>query len=388
MYRARMRRQSSRASRRSQRARRAFGTTATAAAFVLITSVGCTDDASAPPAGAETGSHPIETTLAFASSTSEEISVTDWTAIRAELDDGEAAEEEPASLLLSLTEAGASTFVTYESEDFPDHESAWGWDVFDLAWEGYFASEESGSVYILRFADGFDLAPVIDRFEQRDYEMEEVNGIPVYAHPGEPTSIDEEWFATDFGPRAPLAVLNAGVFEEENILVFSTSKSGVEEAIATFSGETSSAAEDESYTALVDEVEGSIGAFFAPGETLCDQAAGGLTIPAVTERLEEYRGHQYEAGAAAYFLEEGNPSGVFAFHYPSAEEAEADLDLRSNAAGGESLVTLEPYAANTFQLEEASVDGQDLLLELGPSESGQLALGAAIVEGDLLFAAC
>ena len=356
--------------------------------FVLVALVGCSDEGSTPEATTEAGSDPIATTLEFASSTAQEISVTDWTAIRAELDGGEAAEEDPASLLLSLTEAGASTFVTYESEDFPDHESAWGWDLFDLAWEGYFASEGSGSAHILRFADGFDLGGVVDRFEQRGYEMEEVNGIPLYAHPDEPTSIDAEWFTTDFGLRAPLAVLNAGVLEEENILVLSTSKSGVEEAIATFSGETSSAAEDESYASLVDEVAGSIASYFAPGETLCDLATGGVPSPAVMEQLEEYRGHQYEAGAAAYFLEEGDPSGVFAFHYPSGEEAEADLELRSNAASGESFETLEPYAANTFQLEEASVDGQHLLLELGPSDSGQLALASAIANGDLLFAAC
>jgi hypothetical protein len=109
----------------------------------------------------------------------------------------------------NMTEAAAAGFAV---DRFVGHADAWGWDSTDLDWEATILSEQ-GRTHVLRFREGFDLDPVLERFDEREFSTEKVPGGTLRSHE---LSVEEDWLrATDF------AITNTVVLDDGRTLLAS-----------------------------------------------------------------------------------------------------------------------------------------------------------------------
>lgn len=76
-------------------------------------------------------------------------------------------------------------------------------------------------------------------------------------------------------------------------------------------------------------------------------------------------------------------------HYTSPESAKADLALRRQMAQeGISLNVGQPYNETLFTLDEASVEGSDLVFQVSPISGMPRRLFDMVIADDMLFASC
>ncbi len=118
---------------------------------------------------APAASSPLLDALAFASPDTISFEFTDWTALKALHDGSDITSASPLEdrqrLVLDMVHAEASRF-DFGLDRLATWPELWGWDDTDLAWE---ATWFPFDVRVLRFREGWDSGPFIDRLEALGY---------------------------------------------------------------------------------------------------------------------------------------------------------------------------------------------------------------------------
>ncbi|HEX2295279.1 MAG TPA: hypothetical protein VHN37_08225 [Actinomycetota bacterium] len=328
------------------------------------------------PGPVTSGGNPVEEAVALTPPATDQIVFTHWAALTD--DPQEVVDYDGGDLHAELHRRGLAPLVTFDSYLYPDFEELWGWNADDVEWEAAYSPPD---LYVLRFREAIDRADLEGRLEERGYDETEEGGIAVFHHAG---ALDAPWYADAFGPRTPPSVSNMAIVDEKTLML-STESERLDAAVeALAEREPGNAAMAAAVAALHEPP-----LFMAfSADVLCgvhELARGGSAT--AREHARGLAGHSYEAAAIGLWGPE-DPRAVVALHYSDAADAEADLEQREAAAAGPSLVADEPYADVLFNLEGASVDGQDILLEFSPAAGGTLGFADAVRAGDLTFAAC
>lgn len=118
---------------------------------------------------APAASSPLLDALAFASPDTSYFEFTDWTVLKALHDGSDITSASPLEdrqrLVLDMVHAEASRF-DFGLDRLATWPELWGWDNTDLAWE---ATWFPFDVRVLRFREGWDAGPFIDRLEAVGY---------------------------------------------------------------------------------------------------------------------------------------------------------------------------------------------------------------------------
>jgi hypothetical protein len=134
-------------------------------------------------------------------------------------------------------------------------------------------------------------------------------------------------------------------------------------------------------------------AFIGSDDYICPLMESALTAEQLAQ-LQEQRNagigsHAYASLAVGYRQEGDQPVGLIVFHYADADDAEADLDLRRTLSqeGRMSQYGMRRYSV-VFTVDEATVQGSDLVLRVGPSDGTLRVLHDIVETADMLFAYC
>lgn len=351
------------------------------ALVVLTSAVGCSSN-DGPGGGDADLDEGITSAAAVIPADSFQAFFTDWRAV-ADAFDTELAPEITgnAPLFKAMTDRGAPPFAAYTGYAYPDHETQVGWSFNEVEWEASFQRPEGPLAYVFHFEDGFDPETMLSLFETREYETSERDGITIYSH-----DADAEWLSGEAGPAAPTEILNVAMVDDTTIAI-SSEVSEVQAAASALTQGDSGASE--TILAPAGHFEDSpMSMFFSGDEENCNTwsnppAAG----PEGAEEVLEFRGQPYVALGMGYTFPEGGVAATAVLTYSEEEQAAEDLEIKEAAAQGNAAVTGEPYSDSLFQLESVSVDGRDIVLELGAVD-GVLNLTSPIQNADLLFALC
>jgi hypothetical protein len=346
--------------------------------------------------------HPyLQAALAHTPATSENFAFTNWTILKEvggvpDLTSADSLDERIAFMrTLAVEEQAIAT--AFGQNYFLTHAGDWGWDSTDLLWEASFTLD-GPPVYLLRFGDDFDFAPVLDRFDEHGYTRTDCAGTPLYSHE---MDLRASWLRT-----TELAILNIAFIEEEKLFVLASAPDPVMAVLdAPAEGSTlASLPAVRSVAAALGDVGSAILAPF--GCQPLDVARLGTTPEQIEAMMSEMRqsgiSGLYTVFALGYRPATRNgaalPLGVFVHHYPSAEQAKADLEPRRRLAEtGRSLVSERPYA-ELFEVVEAEVvkaegaedssGGANLILSLRARERPPQLFFTLYYQRDLLFSVC
>jgi hypothetical protein len=287
---------------------------------------------------------------------------------------------------------GQAAASGYGVDHFREHADTWAWDTTDLVWEATVFTE-GPTIYALKFRDDFDLAPILALFDERGFSQGEYQGVPIYSHE---MDFEADWLrATEF------AILNTAVLEDEKMLILSPSIEDVRLVLDTYLGEVASLADNEAIQATASHLGEVAAAIIGPGVSTCLSFSANPLLEMLgqqpsEEQLDELREelsgselHLYTALGVGYRYEDDEPVGLVVMHYTSAGEAQADLEPRRQLAEeGISQTTGQPYSETVFTLEQASVEGSDLVLRLRPDNDQPSRLFQMVEYRDIAFAAC
>jgi hypothetical protein len=283
-----------------------------------------------------------------------------------------------------------------------NHAEVWGWDSTDLAWEITLESEGSPPLYVLKFADDFDFGPFLALLQEREFTSSEYQGVTIYSHEQD---IQAEWLRS----TAAFALLNTAVIEKERRLVLSSSVDSVYAVLDVFAGDAQSLADDENAQAIAGRLGEVAAAVIAAGPDTC--TSFGVEVFLLShltaenrERLleklrEEYgldkpltdqdRIHPYIALGVGYRYEGEKPVGLLVFHYASETVAQTDMERRRKLADeGTSMTTRQPIRETLFTVDEANVEGSDLVWRVSPVNGIPRRLFDMVWRRDMLFAVC
>lgn len=276
---------------------------------------------------------------------------------------------------------------------FATHAETWSWDSTDLVWE---VSIERGSMppaYVLQLRNDFDFGRLLELFDEREFSQSETLGVMIYSHDMDP---GDEWLR-----KSEFGILNTAVLEEEQRLVLSSAIEGVQAILAVYKGDAKSLVEDPAAAATVGRLGEMAAAFVGAGVAACmssgdplqawiGQEIGEEQLAQMKALVEERPPvHLYTALGLGYRYEDDKPVGLVVMHYPSADDAQADLEPRRRLAEeGISLAFKRPIREAVFTLEEASVEESDLLLRVRPVDDMPRRLLEIVFRRDMLFAGC
>lgn len=326
--------------------------------------------------------------------------VIDWRALRAELDAGDVARATDEERLDFMREAFPVALVGSSaiSQRFQGHREAWGFDSTDLDWEaGFFvAGDRSPSVRftIVRFAEGFDLAPVIARFDERDFEREPYGGAVIYTRGMGGAG---SWVtATDVG------ILNTAVLADGRTLVLASSSddSFAEERLRARIDSIAGGPprQDEVTADFVRSMDGRNSVVVRIAPDLCREYTPEPGPYRDEEAVATARALADQAGPLADYAGfalamRAVPEATmrFAFVYLDAADAEADLEgRRLLVEDGVSLQTGRRFDESVFTVTGAAATGHVLAIDLAPV--GDAPPAAAVLRHvtgrDLIFAGC
>ena len=273
-------------------------------------------------------------------------------------------------------------FAGYAIDRFATHAESWGWDTTDLDWEASFAVE-GPPVAVLRFRDGFDLAPVIAHFDDRGFSSEVYGDATIRSHP---MALSAAWIRdSDFG------ILNTAILDDGRTFVLSSGIDGVKAAL--------DARHVDSFRAAPAQVvAGALGAPLSAGIDVGPDACaaygphlgprGSDANDALLTEVGPLRA--WEAMGVGTFRDAaGTAAGRFAFEYGDPSDALSDLAGRAQVADrGISLRTAQPYASSLFRLLTSDADANVLTLDMVPVDDRPQHFAQAFVTRDLVFATC
>jgi hypothetical protein len=282
----------------------------------------------------------------------------------------------------------------YGFNRFLNHAETWAWDNTDLVWEATLEIESAPPAYVLQFPADFDFGPLLSLFDERGFSQSAYQGATVYSHEME---LAAEWLrSSEFG------ILNTAVLEEDHRLVLSSSLAGVQAILDAQAGEAPSLADSASAQAVADRLGQVAAAIIDAGPESClsfsenplQALAGGEIseeqLAQLRELLEQGPAlHLYTALGVGYRYEGDELVGLIVMHYPNADDAQADLEPRRQIAEeGLSLAARQPYPEVLFTVQEATVEGSDLVWQVSPVDDIPRRLFDMVLRRDMLFAGC
>jgi len=290
---------------------------------------------------------------------------------------------------ISQDQAAASA---YGLSHMRSHAEEWGWDTADLDWEANIISQNLPPTYILKFRDGFDFTPLIERFLERGFIQTESHVATIFSHE---LAVGADWART-----TELSIHETAYLAEENMLILSSF--GVEAFLTVVAGERESLTEDTFARAATAQLGDPYSAILllGPGECLRFTPNPILeligTIP-TNERLAELRTMledkqllvPYRALGVGYRYEETRPIGTIVFEYDAPELAEMDLYARCVLAEeGISTYFDAPINESYFTVLESGVQDSGLILTVAPIDDQPWRLFRMIFYWDAAFAGC
>lgn len=333
---------------------------------------------------------PLGDALALAPPQTTDLHFTHWDALSDDPEDLLAAlQGTNDALARNLDRRGLFPLVSFDSYFYPEFEKLWGWNTDDLAWESAFYVEELDSaVHVLRFRDPLDRGELERRLRGRGFSETDERGIAVYVR-GEaldPKNRDAPWFMNAFGPRTPLQVLNMAIVDDSTLLLASDPEP-LEEAVSSVAAGESAG---EAFTGALAAVAGSPRVMAFSADDLCTMHERGNATGTEEgfERAEALEGREYQSLAIGFGGVDQEPRATVVVHHAGEAGAEAGLELREAAARGPSIATGRAYEDVYGKLEQASVEGRDILLEFSTARGGGFGFGDALRSGDMPFAAC
>jgi hypothetical protein len=259
----------------------------------------------------------------------------------------------------------------YGAQNVLGHASVWGFDVFDYEWEASF--NEGPKTHIIRFREGFDLAPIIAMLDEREFSSERLENATLRMHETAPV----DW-ALD------LAIFNVALLDDGRTMLLSYDPDSLRAHLATFKPD---------QTAAVSSVGEAVGEPWAAtivldGANFCQSISPSADSSAAD--LLETAGPlgAWDAMAFAY-SREVSTIGKIAFGYEDEGQAQSDLEgRRLLAEEGTSLYEDGPPYAYYFAVDDAEAADGVLQLLVSPANDWPGHLFTPVYVRDLLFAAC
>ena len=322
--------------------------------------------------------------VSFVPPSATSVGFTDWGRIRASQGAEDVTGASPMEDKLPVArstgkdEAVASGFGT---SHLRDQAATWGWDSFDLDWEATITAD-GPPLWVLRFRDGFDLAPVAARFDERGFSTTVIDGGTIRSHP-----LD---LAADWLRATELAIVNTAFLDDGRTLVISSDADQVQDVVAHHGTYPDDPALDATAAAL----GGASAALFLMGLGTCqaftpipidiaDPFASPLPSLTVTGL------HLYAVMGIGYGRPGWDPVGRIVFAYPDAATAQADLAGRAGLAEtGVSQRTGQSYTDALFGVAASHVDGANLTLDVAPVNDSPRRLFEMVFARDMTFAGC
>ncbi len=312
---------------------------------------------------------------------------TDWSAIKASIGREEVTSASPIDdrlgvvLELGRSEAGATGFAR---DHLREHAEVWGFDSLDFHWEAMIQGE-GAPAWVLRFEAGIDLAPVIARFDEREFTTETYAGVTI-------RSLDLD-VAEDWIRASEFAILNTALMPDGQTFVLS---SGIERVRSVIDQVTDPGAAPIPFANTVGVLSGASAAILLVGTGTCStfDPAGLPRLP--PERLAAIRQQLADAGPLSAYDALGvgysrtwDPIGRIAFAYSDPDTALTDLPARRTLAeDGDSLVVAGRYSEAVFTVNEAGAADGVITLDVAPIDDRPRRLIDMVFVRDMLFAAC
>jgi len=322
--------------------------------------------------------------VTFVPPSAETVGFTDWGRIKASQGAQDVTGSSPiedkfaVGLSTAQDEAAASGFGFAHLRD---HFDTWAFDGLDLAWEA--TIQGSGPpMFVLRFRDGFDLAPVAALFDERGFTTAQIPGGVLRTHE---LSLTDDWLrATEF------AILNTAFLDDGRTLVLSGDAAQVQDLAANHGQFPVVAGLDATGAAL----DGASAALFLLGVGTCVtdafRAIGAGTALASSLPSPATAGlHPYAALGIGYGRPDWSPMGRISFGYVDPATASADLTRRLDlATTGLSQRVRRPYPDVLFRVVDSRVDGANLTFDVAPKDDLPRLLFDMAYSRDMLFAGC
>jgi hypothetical protein len=342
--------------------------------------------AASPQASQSPSEGSLGQVMAFTPAGTTTIGFTDWSSIRAAAGAQDVTGASPIDdqlkvvLTTGTTEAAGSGFAL---NDFRDHAANWGWNALDLDWEATFGTD-GAPVFVLRFRDGFDPAPVKAHFDERGFTSEPLDGGVLRSHE---MDVDDDWLTT-----TEFAILNTVFLADGRTLVLSADPDRVRTVLDGLDTPQASSAGG----AVAHVLDGASAAFLALDPAICfgfdPRPLPGMSDAqrlVVEELLSEVGTLSPYSAMGVGYSRSWDAIGKIAFAYDDEETAAADLPGRRRLAeDGLSSRTGQPYAGAVFAVADAAVDGSVMSLDVDPVDDQPRRLFQMAYARDMLFAVC
>ena len=322
---------------------------------------------------------------------------TNWSHIKDQLGLGLLTSESPLDFRIELARRVSQDQAATSAYGLPHmrwHAESWGWDTADLDWEANIISRNLAPTYILKFRDGFDFMPSVERFLERGFIQTESHGATIFSH-----GIDVR---VDWTRTTELSIHTTAYLAEANMLILSSYQAGVEAFLAVAAGELESLAEDtftraaaahlgDPYAAILLLGAGECLRFTAnPILDLLEGLPAETVIAEIKDRLEKQEVMlPFRALGVAYEYKDRLLVGTIVFEYDTPELAVMDLPVRlALAEEGLSAHYDAPIADSYFVVLEAEVKGSAAVLTVAPTDGQPSRLFRMIFYLDAVFAGC
>lgn len=324
----------------------------------------------------------LEQALAQIPADAARFAFTDWRRVRSyhnfQGDSQRTGRDRRAAYMLDVmkrTQAAAQM----DSAHFLFQAQNWGWDSTDLLWEAQAHWQWlTDSVFLLRFRDDFDFAPLRALLAERAFTPAAHRGETIHATP---LDHNPEWHFRSHLAHHAIAILPA-----ERLLIMAPTPAPIHRVLAVRDGAAGALLDQPAVAGVLDALRHQAAVEMHLGTHVCRRFGRGQTSPAALG--------PYTLLAAAYFNQGPQQRDLLLFHYEDGQQAAADLDgRRAILESGVSPRRNVAYGKE-FTVEEATVDGPLLRFHLAPTAALRRATGwpqtllGWVQDGDARFAAC
>ncbi len=322
--------------------------------------------------------------ITFVPPTAQSVGFTDWGRIKASVGaqdvTGASPFEDKATVGMS-TARGEALASGFGVAHLRDHFATWAFDAMDLDWEATIQGD-GPPLFVLRFREGFDLAPVAALFDQRGFTTSVVPGGTIRTHD---MALNEDWLRnTEF------AIIDTAFLDDGRTLVLSGDLDQVRDVVTRHG----TYPDDPALDATARALDGASAALLLPGLGTCTgfqplpfDIGEPLASPAAS--LATSTLHPYAALGVGYGRPDWSPIGRFVFDYLDPVTAAADQPVRESLArSGDSLVARQPIADAMFTVAGSHLDGSAVTLDVAPTGDAPSKLFGMVYARDMVFAAC
>jgi hypothetical protein len=322
--------------------------------------------------------------VAFVPPSATSVGFTDWGRIKASVGAQDVTGASPVEDKVTVgmsTAKGEALASGFGIAHLRDHYATWAFDAMDLDWEATIQGD-GPPLFVLRFRDDFDLAPVAALFDQRGFSTTTVPGGTIRSHE---MVLHEDWLR-----KTEFAILNTAFLDDGRTLVLSGDVDQVRDVVAHHG----TYPDDPALDATAATLDGASAALLLPGLATCQAFTplpfgigdGPTTAP---PSLTVTGLHPYAALGVGYGRPDWSPSGRIAFAYLDAATARADLPERlALATDGVSQLTGQPYRDALLQVTGSHVDDANLTLDVAPVNDMPRHLFDMVFTRDMAFAGC